>query len=112
MDNQNRVKNCEGVWEISVDEVHASLGKFTMIDVRREEEWHGELGHIQGATLSTLQTDFQCLLADLTPETTYIFVCRSGQRSSVAGAMAIERGIKNVYNMVDGMVAWNEKKFP
>lgn len=112
MNNENRAKNADGVWEISVDEVHRNLGQFTLIDVRRDEEYYGELGHIKGAILSTLQTDFQTYVDTLSPDKTYVFVCRSGQRSSMASCMAMDKGIANVYNMVGGMLAWNEKKYP
>jgi rhodanese-related sulfurtransferase len=112
MNNENRTKNPDGVWEISVDEVKANLGKFELIDVRREDEFYGELGHIQGARLSTLQTTFQDEVEGLSVNKVYVFVCRSGQRSSVAGAMAMEKGVIHAYNMVGGMLAWNEKKLP
>lgn len=112
MNNENRVRNSDGVWEISVDEVFQNLGKFTLIDVRREDEYFGELGHIKGAMLSTLQTDFQDYVEQLSPDGDYVFVCRSGQRSSIAGTLAQEKGVVNAYNMVGGMIAWNEKKYP
>ena len=112
MNNENRSKNPDGVWEISVEEVHANLGKFHLIDVRREEEYYGELGHIKGAQLSTLQTSFQDEVEGFSADGVYVFVCRSGQRSSVAGAMAMEKGVALAYNMVGGMLAWNEKKLP
>lgn len=112
MNNENRLRSPDGVWEISVNELHQNLDKFELIDVRRPDEFTGELGHIDGAKLSTLQTDFQRLVAELDPTKTYAFICRSGQRSLMAGAMAIERGVKNVYNMTGGMIAWNEANLP
>lgn len=112
MNNENRSRSPEGVWEATVDEVFKNLGKVKLIDVRRDEEFEGELGHIEGAQLSTLQTKFQQEVKQLSPAETYVFVCRSGQRSAIAGAMAMEHGIQNVYNMVGGMLAWNEKGYP
>lgn len=112
MDNSNREKNQDGIWEISVQETKENLGKVELIDVRQDEEYIGELGHIEGARLSTLQTDFPTEVNELDPAKTYIFVCRSGMRSSRAASMALEAGIENVYNMTGGMIAWNEAGFP
>lgn len=112
MNNTNRTKNADGVWEITVQEVHSNKGQFELIDVRQEEEFTGELGHIAGARLCTLQTDLPIEVSKLDAQKSYVFVCRSGMRSSRAAVMAQEAGIQNVYNMVGGMIAWNEAGLP
>lgn len=112
MNNDNRTRNQDGIWEVSVEETIKCKDEVELIDVRQEEEYYGELGHIDGARLSTLQTDFPNEVENLDSEKTYIFVCRSGMRSSRAAVMAQEAGIKNVYNMVGGMLAWNEAGLP
>ena len=80
-----------------------------IIDVRREHEWNDELGHIQGVKFSTLQTDFKDEIKTLDPNKTYLFVCRSGGRSTKAAQMAITRGITNVYNLKGGMLEWRKQ---
>jgi len=80
-----------------------------VIDVRREQEWNDELGHIQGVRFSTLQTDFKNDLKTLDPNKTYLFVCRSGGRSTKAAQMAITNGITNVYNLKGGMLEWRKQ---
>jgi len=80
-----------------------------VIDVRREHEWSDELGHIQGVRFSTLQTDFKNDLKTLDPNKTYLFVCRSGGRSTKAAQMAITNGITNVYNLKGGMLEWRKQ---
>jgi rhodanese-related sulfurtransferase len=46
----------------------------------------------------------------LKEETVYVY-CRSGNRSGQACMMLEPYGFKNVYNVVGGMLAWQEK-FP
>jgi hydroxyacylglutathione hydrolase len=104
--------NGEGVPEITCDDLFAHQTSVKMIDVRRPEEFTGELGHIEGSTLCTLETEFQATLNKLNKDDTYVFVCRSGMRSSRATAYALSLGFKNVYNLEGGMIAWNSKKLP
>lgn len=82
-----------------------------LIDVRTPEEYTGELGHVAGATLITLDQLPQ-RLNEVPKDKTVIFICRSGKRSGNACAFAKENGFQNVYNMLGGMIAWNEQKFP
>lgn len=112
MNNQNRNRNADGVWEISPEELMQVKQSVKIIDVRREEEFYGELGHIEGSELCTLQTKFQTKVSEFSAQETFVFVCRSGQRSSMAAMMAMDLGIMNVYNLTGGMLAWNEKKLP
>lgn len=80
-----------------------------IIDVRRENEWSDELGHIAGITLCTLQTDFKKYVTQLDPNKTYLFICRSGGRSAKAAQMAMAHGVANVFNLEGGMLAWRDK---
>jgi len=105
----------EAVPEITSEELFESRKahpEVKMIDVRRPDEFTGELGHIEGASLCTLETDLQNSLSALSPNDTYVFVCRSGGRSARATAYAMSLGMKNVFNMAGGMIDWNEKKLP
>lgn len=79
-----------------------------IIDVRRPEEFNDNLGHISNARLSTLQTDFKNDVKVLDPNKCYLFVCRSGGRSTKAAQMAINHGVTEVYNLDGGMLAWNK----
>lgn len=91
-------------------EAHKNWQMFDeVIDVRREKEWNDELGHIPNITFKTLQTDFKEYVSQLTPEKTYLFVCRSGGRSTKAAQMAMTRGIANVYNLEGGMLEWRKQ---
>ncbi|PHS18639.1 MAG: hypothetical protein COA86_08100 [Kangiella sp.] len=77
-----------------------------IIDVRRAEEWESELGYIDGIRLSTLQTDFKKDVNKLDKSKRYLFVCRSGGRSTKAAQMAIAKGIEQVCNLAGGMLEW------
>ena len=80
-----------------------------IIDVRRAEEWQEEYGHIEGVRLSTLQTSFKQDVKKLDPKKSYLFVCRSGGRSTKAAQTAIANGNENVYNLDGGMIEWRRQ---
>jgi len=80
-----------------------------VIDVRREKEWQDELGSLSGIRFSTLQTTFKQDVKKLDINKTYLFICRSGGRSTKAAQMAIANGISNVYNLDGGMLRWRKE---
>jgi len=82
-----------------------------VIDVRRENEWNDELSHINGVKFCTLQTDFKSHVKTLNRDKKYLFICRSGGRSTKAAQMAIAAGITSVYNLDSGMLEWRKQKF-
>lgn len=85
---------------------------FSLIDVRRLEEFKGELGHIVGSELINLETELESALKLMSKDKKIIFVCRSGQRSGIATSLAIDMGFKNVLNMTGGMLKWNKEGRP
>lgn len=95
------------VLDIAAEELFNKRDNVHLIDVRRPEEFTGELGHIPGATLLVLDTLPQ-RIQSLPKEETIVFVCRSGGRSARATHFALENGFKHVYNMKGGMLRWNE----
>jgi rhodanese-related sulfurtransferase len=98
--------------DVSAAQVKEKAHELKIIDVRRPEEFIGELGHIEGATLATLETNLESHLERLPKDVAYVFVCRSGARSFTATQMALDKGFKNVFNMKGGMLAWNSEGFP
>lgn len=99
-----------GVLDISPEELNEKVKDVVLVDVRRHEEFVGELGHIPGAQLITLDK-----LADnitrLPKDSTIVFICRSGNRSGTAAALALTKGLKHVFNMKGGMIQWNSLEF-
>ena len=90
-------------------EAHKRLNQFDfLIDVRQPEEYTGELGHIDGARLVTLQTDFQEAVKKFPKDKKYLFICRSGGRSMKAAQQALMQSISEVYNLQGGMLSWRK----
>lgn len=100
---------------IGTDEAKRKIENGTrVIDVRQPEEWNR--GHIAGAELVPLSGiySFGKALKDLNlPEDEdVIFVCAAGQRSASASEIALVAGLKNVYNLANGMNGWIGRRYP
>jgi rhodanese-related sulfurtransferase len=102
----------DNVPEISPDDFRPYIGQMTLIDVRRPEEFNGELSHIQGATLVTLGPELDKFLESHPKEDEVVFVCRSGVRSASATLQSRAMGFPSCVNLQGGMILWNQKKFP
>ncbi len=89
------------------------LASFRIIDVRREDEFNDQLGHISKAKLCTInETTFKSKLDSLNKNLQYLFVCRSGGRSSRAARVAQSLGFPHIFNLDGGMLAWDKSQFP
>lgn len=99
--------NFPEVADVDPQDVLSHKKDVVLIDVRRADEFTGELGHIPGATLLTLD-QLPGQLETLPKDKTIVFVCRSGGRSAQATAFALDNGFTDVYNMKGGMLLWNE----
>ena len=94
--------------------------RLQLIDVRTSDEFTGDLGHIEGASLLTLlpgeEDNFIEGLKKFAPEKPTIFICRSGNRSAKATALAqalpTPHTFTDAYNMAGGMLAWNDESLP
>jgi rhodanese-related sulfurtransferase len=104
---KNITKNEIGISDVTPVEVFEKLRQIQIIDVRRPDEWTGDLGHIEGAQLMTLDQIPQ-MISNLQKDQTYVFVCKSGWRSAHAVQFANSQGFSDVYNMQGGMLLWNE----
>lgn len=93
--------------EIDPKEVWEKRNDLTIIDVRRPDEFEGELGHVPGSTLIVLDT-LPERMDEIPTGKPVVFVCRSGARSGRATEFAKENGIIEAYNMRGGMILWNE----
>lgn len=100
------------VRDVAPEKVYPYLHKLKIIDVRRPDEFTGELGHIEGAELLTIGDDFEHRIASFDKSRPYLFVCRSGGRSARAARIALTSGFKYIFNMEGGMLRWNELSLP
>ena len=101
----------ENVRDVSPEAVKNHIQEVDLIDVRRPDEYDGELGHIANAkliVLDTLPERFQ----EIPKDKPVVLICRSGRRSAQASTFLQEQGYDNTYNMQGGMLLWNEKGFP
>lgn len=88
-DAKNRIDNEKGI---------------ILLDVRTKEEY--ETGHIEKSILipvDTLVVEAEKKLAD--KEATIFIYCRSGNRSTTAANILVEKKYKNVYNL-GGIADW------
>ena len=84
-----------------------------ILDVREEDEYVGELGHIHRSLLiplRTLPSKAGELAARKSDE--IVVVCRSGVRSSTAATILTALGFEKAGNLKGGMLEWNEAHFP
>ncbi len=109
--NQLPNPNFEGVTDVNPQEVNENASNLFLVDVREEHEYTGELGHASGAKLVVLSTIPE-QLNTLPRDKTVVFICRSGGRSAQATAFAQQEGFTNVYNMLGGMMLWNQLALP
>ncbi len=101
------------ITNLSPKQALEQLSSFRIIDVRRPDEFNDKLGHIQNAKLCTInETSFIKKLKSLNKDLHYLFVCRSGGRSSRAARVAQTFGFSNIYNLDGGMLAWDKSHFP
>ncbi|HKV60010.1 MAG TPA: MBL fold metallo-hydrolase [Ktedonobacteraceae bacterium] len=100
--------------EITVTQLREMLPDVPVLDVRDQSEW--DEGHIEDALHvpyyfieQHLQTDNDDLqrYADQPLAVT----CASGQRSAIASSLLQKHGFTQLFNVVGGMDAWNEKGF-
>lgn len=78
-----------------------------VIDVRTNEEYSGELGHISGSRLIPIEV-FKDSINALSGyrDSTIIVVCKVGYRSGIASRELRKSGFTKVYNLAGGMEAW------
>lgn len=102
----------DGVPEITPDEYLKNKDGVLLVDVRRPDEFDGELAHIPGAQLAVLGAELDRFLATRSKSEIIVFVCRSGARSGQATRLSRDLGFLATYNLQGGMLLWNEKNFP
>ncbi|PRO64854.1 rhodanese-like domain-containing protein [Alkalicoccus urumqiensis] len=96
----------DGILQYSAEEVQEKLKEpgTVIIDVREPEEY--EASHIPGVPLLPMQQipDFA---EAFSPETEYIFICRSGRRSHHVSMFLKDQGIGKAANFDGGMLDWD-----
>jgi rhodanese-related sulfurtransferase len=82
-----------------------------IIDVRTPEEYNAE--KIEGAIIIDYKNEnFKEKITELDKSKVYFIYCRSGRRSSNSRIIMNDLGIKNVFDLEGGILAWKEAKYP
>ena len=100
------------VIHLACDQFAKKLEDFHIVDVRRLDEFHGDLGHVEGAQLKTLGSPLREYLEKMDKSKHYAFICRSGGRSAKAATIAKSMGFSHVVNVEGGMLEWNKLNLP
>ena len=97
--------------DLKLDDVRKLMdeGSYDIVDVREDWEWNK--GHVPGARHVVLSAVLANPTAQKFRDKT-IFVCLSGDRSSVASEMAVALGVKDVVNFRGGTKAWKDAGLP
>ncbi len=82
-----------------------------LLDVRTPSEF--STGHIEGANLIPLQLFKYIFLGGKgLKEKKLLVYCRSGHRSAEASRLLESWGVKEVYNLKDGILSWRAAGLP
>lgn len=83
--------------------------KVVLVDVRNDDEVaRGIIPDAIHIQLSMLPVEYEKLVnADKV-----VFYCHSGVRSAHAADFATSKGLKNVFNLVGGVLAWGKAGYP
>lgn len=81
------------------------------VDVREQDEYRGELGHIAGSVLVPLSTVGAASNA-WPQDRPIVLICRSGGRSGKAALQLAAAGFKRVASLRGGMLRWNAQALP
>jgi len=84
-----------------------------LLDVREEDEFNGELGHIAGNILVPLrELPARAEEFGASKHADVVAICRAGVRSTTAAAILTGLGFEHVYNMRGGMLDWVDAGLP
>lgn len=80
-----------------------------ILDVRSEQEFNAELGHLKGAKLIPVD-DLARRIDEIAAfkKKKVLVICRSGVRSRRASATLAGNGFEKVYNIAPGMAGMNQ----
>jgi sulfur dioxygenase len=91
----------------------ASGNPLLLLDVREQNEFNGELGHIQGSiSIPLRELPARAAALGKSKDVEIIAICRAGVRSATAAAILTGLGFEHVRNMKGGMLDWVDASLP
>ena len=100
-----------GFFEIPPEGAAPNLAAFRLVDVRERDEYVGPLGHVPGAELVPMG-EVLAHAATWDRNRPVLLICRSGARSGRVAAALAPMGYPHLYNLIGGMLVWNELGLP
>jgi glyoxylase-like metal-dependent hydrolase (beta-lactamase superfamily II)/rhodanese-related sulfurtransferase len=100
-----------GVPEVSPEWVAQHFDGVHVLDVRSDAEFHGELGHLEGAQLIPLD-ELRRRLDEVPQDRPVVTVCQSGKRSAKAAEILLQAGRDRVANVSGGLIHWSRLALP
>jgi len=86
-------------------------GEFILVDIRTPKEFDAE--KISGAiNIDFYNQNFEDEVDSLDKSKKYLYYCRTGHRSGLAGNLAEKLGFNEVYELEGGITKWKELGYP
>ncbi len=100
-----------GIPELEPDWVAQHRNDLFVLDVRQPDEFGGELGHVENATLIPLH-ELRERLYEVPKDRPIVTVCQSGKRSAMAAMILLDAGWQEVANVAGGLIQWSRIGLP
>ena len=100
-----------GIPEIQPDWVARHLREITLLDVRTNSEFTGDLGHVSSAQLIPLD-ELRDRVTEVARDKPVVTICQSGKRSAMAVQILQKAGFDKVANVPGGMLQWGRLGLP
>ncbi len=100
----NTPKSNKNISEISTVQLIKDIDKYTLLDVREQNEW--DLGHIEGAYHLPLSSMNDGSLPDIAKDKKIVVYCLAGIRSKQAAILLEKEGFSDLTNMSGGYEEW------
>ena len=105
------IKDITAKESFSLIQENSSNVNFVIVDVRTPSEFSE--GHIKNAiNIDFYAPTFREAIGKLDKAKMYLVYCRSGNRSTQTTAIMKDLGFREVYNIDDGIVGWNNNGYP
>ena len=88
----------------------ARRNEIIVLDVRRDDEFYGETGHIENAVHIPIE-ELDSRVNELDKHKEIYVICYAGTRSAQACQILAERGFTKLFNIIGGMMEWSDNNF-
>lgn len=100
-----------GIPEVEPDWVARHRDELTILDVRSEAEFKGDLGHLEASLLIPLD-ELRNRVDEIPDDKPVVAICQSGKRSAMATQILKSAGKGKVANIPGGIIHWSRLALP